>query len=65
MKLLDCHFLSLYRYYLSQAKPIAKSVGSEGTDKKSTVAAEDDSKVSVNMISTQVAYYIILSIINL
>ena len=44
-----------YRYYLSQARPIAKTAISEGADKKGAAAAEDDSKVYVNMISTQVS----------
>ena len=45
-----------YRYYLSQARPIAKTTISEGADKKGAAAAEDDSKVYVNMISTQVSW---------
>ena len=44
-----------YRYYLSQARPIAKTTISEGADKKGAAAAEDDSKVYVHMISTQVS----------
>ena len=43
------------RYYLSQARPIAKTTISEGADKKGAAATEDDSKVYVNMISTQVS----------
>ena len=49
------YYLPCFRYYLSKAKAsTAKTVGAEGTERKGTVATEDDSKVHVNMITTQV-----------
>ena len=54
MKYLIKHIL-ISRYYLHQARPNAKPTASEGADKKGAAAAEDDSKVYVNMISTQVS----------